>query len=169
MKFDVAIDGRIWTIAVEPRDGTLAVSLDGRVTRVDAVPVGGGLSLIFPDRGGVSHDVRIEPGGRGALTVHVDGRTFPVTVRASGLASSGRPSGGGAATGARKVLAPMPGRIVRVLVGRGDTVEARQGLVVIEAMKMENELKAPKAGVVIALDAIEGSTVEAGAVLAVVE
>ena len=76
---------------------------------------------------------------------------------------------GAAASGPKALKAPMPGRVVRVLVAEGDTVEAGQGCVVIEAMKMQNELKAPKAGVVRKLAAAIGETVGAGAVLLVVE
>jgi biotin carboxyl carrier protein len=63
----------------------------------------------------------------------------------------------------------MPGKIVRILVKPGDSVLARQGLVVVEAMKMENELRAPKAGTVAEVRVTEGASVEAGAVLVVVE
>jgi biotin carboxyl carrier protein len=169
MRFEVGIDGRTWTMDVEPRDGALAVSVDGRVTLVDAVPVGGGLSLILPERGRESLDVGIETSAPGELMVHVGGASIPVTVQPSGRAQGRRRSSMAAAAGARKVTAPMPGRIVRVLIEKGQPVEARQGLVVIEAMKMENELKAPKAGVVTAIAAAEGTTVEAGAVLVVIE
>ncbi|HSB13592.1 MAG TPA: acetyl-CoA carboxylase biotin carboxyl carrier protein subunit, partial [Bryobacteraceae bacterium] len=65
--------------------------------------------------------------------------------------------------------APMPGKVVRVLAAEGDLVEAGQGLLVVEAMKMQNEVKAPKAGRVAALAAREGGTVAAGDVLAVIE
>jgi biotin carboxyl carrier protein len=63
----------------------------------------------------------------------------------------------------------MPGRIVKVLVREGDTVAAQQGLVVVEAMKMENELRAPRAGQVTAVNVVEGMSVEGGAVLVVME
>lgn len=75
----------------------------------------------------------------------------------------------GGSDGPKSVTAPMPGRVVRVLVRPGDEVTAHQGLVVIEAMKMQNELKAPKAGKVIDLRVGAGGTVAAGDVLAVVE
>jgi biotin carboxyl carrier protein len=63
----------------------------------------------------------------------------------------------------------MPGKVVRVLVAVGDAVEAGQGVVVVEAMKMQNELKAPRAGTVIAMAAGIGATVTAGEVLATIE
>ena len=71
--------------------------------------------------------------------------------------------------GPQRIVAPMPGKVVRVLVKPGDAVEARQGLVVVEAMKMENELRAARAGTVAAVSVVEGQSVDAGAVLAVVE
>jgi biotin carboxyl carrier protein len=71
--------------------------------------------------------------------------------------------------GPQAVAAPMPGKVVRVLVGLGDSVERGQGLVVIEAMKMQNEMKAPKQGRVVSIGAVEGATVAAGDVLATVE
>jgi biotin carboxyl carrier protein len=171
MTFDVGVDGRVWTAVVEPRDGTLAVRVDGHLTLVDAVPCAGGWSLIFPEQGLASREVRVEAGaGPGELIVHVDGEAVPVTVQPSGRA---RRAGSGARSpaiaGARSVVAPMPGRIVRVLVRPGERVEAHQGLVVVEAMKMENELKAPKAGVVTSVAAVEGAAVEAGSLLVVVE
>jgi biotin carboxyl carrier protein len=75
----------------------------------------------------------------------------------------------GGESGPKPLKAPMPGRIVRVLVATGETVQAGQGCVVVEAMKMQNELKAPKAGVVGRLAATVGETVAAGAVLLVVD
>jgi biotin carboxyl carrier protein len=71
--------------------------------------------------------------------------------------------------GEQRVKAPMPGRIIRVLVKAGDEVAHRQGLVVIEAMKMENELAAPKAGTVKEVSVTEGTSVEAGRLLVVIE
>jgi biotin carboxyl carrier protein len=72
-------------------------------------------------------------------------------------------------SGAAEIVSPMPGKIVRVLVEAGAMVEAGAGVIVVEAMKMQNEMKAPKAGVVISINAKEGATVNAGDVLAVIE
>ena len=76
---------------------------------------------------------------------------------------------GASGTGPQRVAAPMPGKIVKVLVQPGDAVEARQGLVVVEAMKMENELRAQRPGTVTDVRVQEGMSVEAGTVLVVVE
>lgn len=83
----------------------------------------------------------------------------------AGRSSTGSPAGGGSS----KVLSAMPGRVVRVLVNEGDTVEAGTGLLVLEAMKMQNEIVAPKAGVVRGLSVLEGAIVAAGALLCRVE
>ena len=87
---------------------------------------------------------------------------------------NGRRSGHGtpsevSSTGAYRVMAPMPGRVVRVLVKPGDEVAPRQGLVVVEAMKMENELSSPRAGIVREVAVAEGASVEAGRLLAVID
>ena len=74
-----------------------------------------------------------------------------------------------AVDGPVRIVAPMAGRVVKVLVTPGDRVTARQGLVVVEAMKMENELRAPRDGTVADVRAAEGASVEANAVLVVVE
>ncbi len=68
-----------------------------------------------------------------------------------------------------RIAAPMPGRIVRVLAAAGDLVAAGQGIVVIEAMKMQNELKAPRDGRVTAIEVKEDDRVNAGAILATIE
>ena len=94
--------------------------------------------------------------------------------RSAVLAVNGRRTGHAADTarqadGEQRIVAPMPGRVVRVLVATGDEVAARQGLVVVEAMKMENELRAPKAGRVKEVNVSAGTSVEAGRVLVTIE
>jgi biotin carboxyl carrier protein len=80
-----------------------------------------------------------------------------------------RRDGGPAGSGPQRVTAPMPGKVVRLLVEPGATVVPKQGLVVVEAMKMENELKAARAGRVKTVAVAEGQSVESGALLLVVE
>ena len=140
--------------------------VDGRQVDVDAVKAGHAWSLIVGRR---SYEVWIAPRGPGELIAHVNGR--PVVVRGGmqRFKARGVPADGGAPHGSRRVVAPMPGRIARVLVKAGDTVEARQRLVVVEAMKMENELRSPRAGTVTEVRAVEGALVEANAVLIVIE
>ena len=80
-----------------------------------------------------------------------------------------RAAGGAAAQGRSTILAPMPGKVIRILVNMRDAVTAGQGIMVVEAMKMQNELKAPRAGMVTAIQVKENDSVNAGAVLAVIE
>jgi biotin carboxyl carrier protein len=98
--------------------------------------------------------------------VTVNGFRYEIEVRDPRRWS--RQSRGGSHAGAQDIKAPMPGKVVRVLVAVGDAVEAGQGIVVVEAMKMQNEMKAPRAGKVIAIAAKAGATVTAGDVLATV-
>jgi biotin carboxyl carrier protein len=115
----------------------------------------------------VSHEVAVEPQAQGLRLVDVDGRTVPVRLLAPGTRASS--TGGTAhAAGPAAIVAPMPGRVVKVLVAPGDAVAARQGLVVVEAMKMENELRAPRAGTVAEVRVQEGAPVDANAVLVVI-
>lgn len=100
--------------------------------------------------------------------VIIDGRRYAFEVDDPRSLAGRRRAGGGAA-GPRPVKSPMPGRVVRLLVEQGDEVDEHQGVIVIEAMKMQNELKAPKAGRVASIAVGVGDTVGAGEVLVVVE
>jgi biotin carboxyl carrier protein len=115
-----------------------------------------------------TYHVFVAPTGRaGEVMVTLAGRTATVTINGK---RDGRPAeAAGHADGEQSVVAPMPGRVVRVLVERGDEVAARQGVVVVEAMKMENELRAPKRGRVKDVSVSAGTSVEAGRVLVVIE
>jgi biotin carboxyl carrier protein len=168
LTINVDANGRRYAVEVTSRDGAFLVSLDGREREIDVRETGGVLSLLI---GSKSYDVSIA-----GSAVHVDGVPVEVSIVPS------RPSWGGAGTGdpstslaastaegPQQVTAPMPGKIVKLLVKPGDRVEPRQGLVVVEAMKMENELRARAAGTVKEVRAIEGTTVEAGAILIVLE
>jgi biotin carboxyl carrier protein len=101
-------------------------------------------------------------------SVLIDGRRYAFEVD-DPRSLAGRRRAGGAASGPRPVKSPMPGRVVRLLVEPGDEVDEHQGVVVIEAMKMQNELKAPKAGHIASIAVAAGDTVGAGDVLVVVE
>ena len=148
---------------VESRGGQLW--LDGRQVDVDAVKIGHAWSVLLGRR---SYEVVLVEQGPGELIVHVNGRA--VTVR-GGLQRFGsrRTVTGDIEEGPKRVVAPMPGRIAKVLVRVGDMVAARQALVVVEAMKMENELRSSRAGRVAEVRAAEGALVEANAVLVVIE
>ena len=171
MTIEVDVNGRTRTVSVERSgEGRYRVTVDGRRHDVDVARVGAlGLSLLLDAASGTSRDVQVAPAGRtGALLVRIDGRTILATVNGRRTAR-GATDAGGHAHGDQAVVAPMPGRVVRVLVSRGDAVAARQGIVVVEAMKMENELRAPKAGRVKDVAVEAGTSVEAGRVLVVIE
>jgi biotin carboxyl carrier protein len=115
---------------------------------------------------GLSYDTSVEETPSG-LVVVVDGHRFEIEVRDPRRWTRG--SGGAGAEGLQTVLAPMPGKVVRVLIAPGDAVETGQGLIVVEAMKMQNELKAARGGRVLSVAAKEGATVAAGETLATIE
>ena len=112
-------------------------------------------------------DFQLAPGpGAGEVLVGLEGRTISVTLNGR---RSAHAEAGAHGHGQVSIAAPMPGRVVRVLVEPGDEVAARQGVIVVEAMKMENELRAPRAGRVKEVSVVPGMSVEAGRILAVIE
>lgn len=164
MIFDATVGGRTVRVEVRGKDGRYVVSLDGRAIEVDVQEAGRDfLSLLIEGR---SHEVGLERRSSG-YTVVLEDDVVPVD-----LADAARGAGTmakKAVSGTAHVTAPMPGKIVRVLVEPGDEVAQGQGLVVMEAMKMENELRSPRAGRVRERPAREGQAVETGALLVVVE
>jgi biotin carboxyl carrier protein len=162
---DVEVGGRRRRLEAARTGRGWRVSIDGKPFDVDAVRVGDRWSLLI-DR--TSHDVGIDDREGGELIVHVDGTAVPVTVvdpRGSWARRDDDKSNG---DGPRHIVAPMPGRVVKILVAAGDEVVARQGVVVVEAMKMENELRAPRDGRVAEVRVVEGALVDANAVLVVI-
>jgi biotin carboxyl carrier protein len=166
MTFEIEVDGRARTVSVEGAgQGRYRVVMDGARYLVDAARIGEfGLSLILGDGGVTSREVQIAPAGsRGDLLVALDGRTVPAATNGRRRRRAGADAA--ADVGEQTVVAPMPGRVVRVLIGPGDHVTARQPMLVVEAMKMENELRSPKAGTVKEVTVSAGMSVEAGRVL----
>jgi biotin carboxyl carrier protein len=117
-------------------------------------------------RDGRSFEIVVRDGLDGALDVHVNGNHY--VARVSDPRQSKKRSGA-LLEGRQNVLAPMPGKVVRLLVAVGDEVSAGQGLVVVEAMKMQNEIKSPKAGKIVAIAVAEGAAVNPGQALLSVE
>ena len=186
MIFEVAIGDKVRTVGIVRKGGLLHVDLDGRTHIVDARRVNDSIVSMLVQLEGAgapsrsvdaafAHSIRSAHSGQangngGDFDVHLDGLTIPLQIRPAG--SFGRQKRDGAAapaSGPQRVTAPMPGKVVRVLVKPGDDVKARQGLVVVEAMKMENELRAVRDGRVRDVAVTEGQSVDAGAVLLVVE
>ena len=167
MRVEVDVAGRRRLVTVEPlaSEGAgdrLAVHWDDTTREVNVSALGPGrLSLIVPASGGASRAVRGDEFAPGDWVVGIAGRQ----VRARVSDGRRRRAAAARAGGDHAVAAPMPGRVVRVLVAPGDRVTAGQGLAVVEAMKMENEVAAPADGVVSEVRAVPGDSVEAGGVL----
>lgn len=172
MTFEIEVGGRLRTVSIEalsvaaPHGGRFRLRIDGDVHEVDARVTDLGWSIVY-DESGRTADVAVteRPGGEVLLQLPhvtvaalVDGRRFRRDQ-----------TGAAAAAGAHRVTAPMPGKVIRVLVHAGEDVAAGQGLVVVEAMKMENELRSPKAGRVKEVAVTSGQSVESGRLLAIVE
>jgi len=167
-RFLVSIDGRQHEVDVKVINGVWSMLVGALSGPANAGPhdqsdVGAGFSR--PTR---SYEVAFSPTPEGGMTVHIDG--VPVEVSISRM----RRTGATAAThssdeGPQRVTAPMPGKIVKLLVKPGDKVQPRQGVIVVEAMKMENELRARAAGTVSEVRVREGASVEAGAILVILE
>jgi biotin carboxyl carrier protein len=164
MIYDVTINGRHYRLELSRGDGRWSCRLNGREVEVDAV-------LARPDVlslriGNRAYEVKCE---RVASDLHlwVGSERFSVDVR------DPRSLRGRARTvddhGPRKLTAPMPGKVVRVLASQGSEVEAGAGVLVVEAMKMQNEIKSPKRGTIQKILVSEGAAVNAGDVLAIVE
>ncbi len=166
MRFDVETPAGSRTVQVErDAEGRFRLLVDGDVHAVDVRRTDAGLSMAFADGRSLEASAVSTPGGE--WLVHLPHVDVPVVV--DGQRRGRRGAGGPSAGGAQRVTAPMPGRVVRVLVAVGDEVAHRQGLIVVEAMKMENELTAPRAGRVTEVAVSEGVSVEAGRLLIIIE
>ena len=171
MDVQIEVNGRLRAVSVEPDEGAFRVVIDGTERRIDAAAVDAStFSLIcLSDGRRTSHEVGLsETGLPGEIAVHMPAGVASARV-VTGASRFGRGAALAQAAGVQQVLAPMPGKVVKVLVAVGDEVKARQGLVVVEAMKMENELRSPKDGRVTQVLVAEGVSVEAGRPLVVVE
>ena len=193
MSVEIELDGGRRQVTLRREGGLWIAGIDGREVAVSVAKAGGRWSILvgpaLPPEGGShdpqyvasgfsrkSYDIGFEPVAGGELIVYVNGMAVPLTIvngpgrpKPSAKGARGRHGtrDGGAAGTPLTVVAPMPGRIVKVLVKPEETVVARQPLVVVEAMKMENELRAPRGGTVTEVRVSEGASVEANAVLVV--
>jgi len=164
MTYDITIDGRSHRLELARVEERWSCRVDGRDIEVDAV-------LARPDVlslriGNKAYEVKCERVG-GELHLWVGSLRFAAEVRdPRSLRGRARAVDD---QGPRKLTAPMPGKIVRVLAKQGDDVEAGAGVLVVEAMKMQNEIKSPKKGTIQKMLATEGAAVNAGDVLAIVE
>ena len=164
MLYDVTIDGKNYRLELNRVEGHWSVRLDGRELDVDAV-------LVRPDVlslriGNSGYEVKSERQAND-LNLWVGSTRFAVEVRdPRSLRGRSRTADD---RGPKKITASMPGKVVRLLVREGDGVEAGAGVVVVEAMKMQNEIKSPKKGTIQKILVAEGAAVNAGDGLLIVE
>ncbi len=162
MKYFARVNGKDVEVELVERLGELIVSVDGERTDIEYAEVDR-LGQVIALAGGLSYGASIEDDGQ-RVHVTIAGQVYAVDIedereRAAHAAERAKSAGGGT------VQAVMPGVVARLLVAVGDGVEAGQPLLVLEAMKMQNEIPAPAAGVVTALHVAEGKAVAAGAKL----
>ena len=164
MTYEISIDGENHRLDLDRVDGNWMCRLDGREVAVDAV-------LARPDVlslriGNKAYEVKCERVGSD-MHLWVGSVRFAAEVRDPRSLRSR--VGTADDHGPKKLTAPMPGKVVRVLVSQGAQIEAGAGVLVVEAMKMQNEVKSPKKGKIQKIVVSEGAAVNAGDVLAIVE
>ena len=165
MIYEVTVAEKVYRVELVRTEQEWKCKLDGRELPLDVISAQDGmLSLLLQ---GKSYEVKQETVGAESNVV-VGQERFSASVRDPRSFRSRRRSGAGE-QGVMKIKAPMPGKVVRILAPAGSQVEMGQSVLVIEAMKMQNELKAPKTGVVKKINVEEGAAVEAGQALAEVE
>jgi len=146
----------------ETGEGVYEITLDGRTVHVDAVRSGPTIYSVIED--GRQFEAMVDEKGAHGFDVLVAGRIFhleSLDERTKLLAQSATP----VLTGPQAIAAEMPGKVVKIAAPAGESVREGQGVVILEAMKMENEIPSPIAGVVSEIAVSEGQTVEAGALL----
>ena len=166
MTYEVNIDGKTYRVELKRGERGYTCRVDGREVALESVSAE--REVLWLLIGGRSYEVRREAQANGAMQVATRGRRYAAEVRDL-RAFRGRRAAPGASAGPVKLVAPMPGKVVRVLKAEGAEVEAGEGVVVVEAMKMQNEIRSPRKGVVKQILATAGAAVNAGETLVVVE
>jgi biotin carboxyl carrier protein len=170
MKFEIQLTSaggkRKHAVELERKGDVCGVALDGQAIDADAVQIApNAVSVML---GGQSFEIHVSRSPDGTLNLQCGPHEFSAEI-IDPRAWRGRRHGTVEVEGRQEILAPMPGKVVRVLAAVGDAVEAGQGVLVVEAMKMQNEIRSPKSGKVERLLVKEGQNVNAGDVLAWVE
>lgn len=164
MKYEVEIEGRQVTAEIEKRGEEISANIDGRRYQLKAVSPERGVYTVFDsDR---VFEARVWSSDQNLLRVKIAGNLFSTTVIDR---KHRRPTTEHRTEGKQNLTSPMPGKVVRVLLSVGEDVAAGQGVLVVEAMKMQNEIKSPKSGQVIEMRVSEGDNVNANQILAVVD
>jgi biotin carboxyl carrier protein len=180
VNFDVSVNGKPWKVAIEEagQAGRYTVTVKGKRREMDAAWIDADTLSLIDTQSGIAREVALTPrgsevdvavGGAVYRVVAVNKGQTPLTAQAASTQQQQKRGSDPFSTQDGRVTAPMPGRVVRVLVAVGDKVTARQPVVVMEAMKMENELRAGKDGSVTQVLVQEGMAVDTGAVLVIVQ
>ena len=168
MSYLADFQGRTHRVVVNTMGSPAAVQVDETTHEVDFTPIVGGLFSLLV--GGRSFEVDVVEEGEGVLAIWVEGELHQIEFEEEGRLRRKAPRAGDKGRGGpQTIVAPMPGKVVKLLVASGQEVTAGQGVIVIEAMKMENELKATGPGVVKEIKVQEGAGVGGGEVLVVIE
>lgn len=168
MTYSADLHGRIHKLAVKGTGSPVPVQIDGKTYEVDfSAGDGSLLSLLVMGR---SYEADVVEEAEGVLAVWVEGELHRIEYQEEGR----RPRRGASVVGheikgRQMIVAPMPGKVVAILVSPAQEVSAGQGVIVIEAMKMENELKASGPGVIKEIKVQEGAGISGGEVLVVIE
>ena len=166
MTYDVIVDGKTHRLELNKGEKTWICKVDGHRLEVDAALTARDVLSVLV--GGDAFEIKRERSLQGELHLVIGSARYAIDVQDPRSLRTRRAAAGGEA-GPQKITAPMPGKIVRVMVAVGDEVKAGQGVIVMEAMKMQNEMKSPKDGKVQKILTAEGATVNAGDALAVIE
>jgi biotin carboxyl carrier protein len=168
MKLKAQLAGDDYEVQLNLDKGLATAQIDGQDHELEVRELGCGEYLLL--QGSSVYKCRVEgkASARNSFEVTLQGHSYQITITDPKRLRRGHVAAGHD-HGSAEIVSPMPGKVVRVLVESGALVEAGAGIIVVEAMKMQNEMKAPKAGVVVAINAEAGATVNAGDVLVVIE
>jgi len=162
VRYSVSIGSNSYDVELSESEGVWRCRLNGRDVPIDFVQINSDTASILID--GKSYEVRRELGG----SISVGRDRFEISVE-DPRSWQGRKRLDASQSGPQRLTASMPGKVVRLLAREGENVQAGQGIVVLEAMKMQNEIKSPKTGILQKVLALEGANVNPGEVLAIIE
>lgn len=168
MKLNVELAGAAHEVLLNVGNDAAVANIDGQHYSLEVRELADGQYLLINGSNVYKCRVKSKRDAHNSFEVVLRGHSYDITVIDPKRLRSGQTSGAHD-HGLAQIVSPMPGKIVRVLVAEGAQVAAGAGIIVVEAMKMQNEIKAPKAGVVISINAEPDTTVNAGDLLAVIE
>jgi biotin carboxyl carrier protein len=164
MKYEAEIDGQTVGLDLEEKDGRLSVVIEERLYDVEVVRPEPGVYQLFV--GDKVYEARVSSSDTNSLKINLRGKLFTANIIDR---KHRRPGAEHNDESQKQLVAPMPGKVVRILLNPGDEVSAGQGVVIVEAMKMQNEIKSSKAGRLLEIRVAEGDAVSANQILAIVE